>query len=51
MTITVELVLTNLVPAVAVKRGGRALFIIIGRKGTQTVYGLFILKDLGLTQV
>ena len=33
VTVVVEEVPTNLVPAVAVKREGRALFMIIGRKG------------------
>jgi len=33
VTVIVEEVPTNLVPAVAVKREGRALFVIIGRKG------------------
>jgi len=33
MIVITEKVPTNFVPAVAVRRGGRALFIIIGRKG------------------
>jgi len=45
------IVLTNFVPAVAVKRRERALFVVIGRKGYVDGQGKFIIKIHGSTVV
>ena len=49
VTVIGEEVPTNLVPAVAVKREGRAFIMIIGRKGYAGGLQQFIWKTQGLT--